>query len=137
MAILTVRTDLRVVNCGECGGTYAIGSRYHAEKRETGGTWNCPYCKVDWGFSDSGENAQLKKQLLRQQAQHDQTRAAISNSREQYRLAESRRRAQRGANTKLKNRIAKGVCPCCSRSFQNLHRHMTNQHPDWAKSDLT
>lgn len=40
--------------------------------------------------------------------------------------------AQRGQTTKLKNRIAKGVCPCCQRSFQNLKRHMESQHPDFS-----
>lgn len=24
-----------------------------------------------------------------------------------------------------------GVCPCCNRSFTNVRRHMTSQHPDY------
>jgi hypothetical protein len=35
--------------------------------------------------------------------------------------------------TKLKQRVANGVCPCCHRSFVNLHRHMAGQHPDYTK----
>lgn len=29
-------------------------------------------------------------------------------------------------------RIAAGVCPCCRRSFTDLARHMSSQHPDYA-----
>lgn len=45
------------------------------------------------------------------------------------------RRAQKGQNTRLKNRIAAGVCPCCNRSFQNVARHMAGQHPDFQKHE--
>ena len=43
--------------------------------------------------------------------------------------------AQKGNVTKLKKRASAGVCPCCNRSFQNLHKHMQKQHPGFAKED--
>ena len=46
-------------------------------------------------------------------------------------MAENSARAHRGKVTEMKNRIANGVCPCCKRSFANLHRHMTTKHPDF------
>jgi hypothetical protein len=46
--------------------------------------------------------------------------------------AERRRRAEKAAKTKIKNRVAKGVCPCCNRTFQNLADHMKSKHPDYA-----
>lgn len=134
MTTMTVDTDLQTISC-QCGGVYAIGCAYYEQQRREGGSWTCPYCQSGWGFGGKGENAQLKKKLLWQQAAHDQTLAELTDSRELVRVTESRRRAERGAKTKLKNRIAKGVCPCCNRSFQNLHRHMTSQHPDWVKSE--
>lgn len=42
---------------------------------------------------------------------------------------ERRLSAARGQVTKIKNRVGNGVCPCCNRSFANLHRHMTTEHP--------
>lgn len=27
-------------------------------------------------------------------------------------------------------RLTNGVCPCCNRTFSNLHNHMKKQHPD-------
>lgn len=28
-------------------------------------------------------------------------------------------------------RIRNGVCPCCNRSFKDVHRHMKSQHPEF------
>ena len=42
-------------------------------------------------------------------------------------------RAEKAAKTRIKNRISKGVCPCCNRSFTNLGRHMKSKHPDYAE----
>ena len=51
--------------------------------------------------------------------------------REREAAAERRVSAQRGVTTKLKKRIAAGVCPCCKRTFQDVSRHMKGQHPDF------
>lgn len=40
--------------------------------------------------------------------------------------------AARGQVTRLKNRAAAGVCPCCNRTFHQLVRHMAAKHPDFA-----
>jgi hypothetical protein len=31
----------------------------------------------------------------------------------------------------LHRRVGNGVCPCCSRSFTNLKRHIRSKHPDY------
>ncbi len=125
------RTDLTTINCGECGGVYAIAQRYHQTCYEEGSAWNCPYCKVGWGFAcNNGENDRLRRQLKaalsaeqRERAAHDQTRSALEHT-------ERRRRAEKAAKTRVRNRVAAGVCPCCNRTFQNLARHMQSQHPE-------
>lgn len=43
--------------------------------------------------------------------------------------------AARGQVTRIKNRVGNGVCPCCNRSFGNLHRHMQTKHPGWKKPE--
>jgi hypothetical protein len=35
------------------------------------------------------------------------------------------------AQVASKERVSAGVCPCCTRTFQNLAQHMANQHPDF------
>jgi hypothetical protein len=41
--------------------------------------------------------------------------------------------AERGAKTKLRKRIANGVCPCCKRTFANVARHVAHMHPEELK----
>lgn len=131
----SVATDLTTINCGKCGGVYAINERFRREQWECGGGWHCPYCETSWGYWES-ENEKLKKQLEQERkagesrlaaerAKHDQTREALKHT-------EARRRAEKANNTKMKKRIAGGVCPCCRRTFQNLSAHMKNQHPAFA-----
>jgi hypothetical protein len=40
----------------------------------------------------------------------------------------------KGVKTRMANRIKHGVCPCCNRTFLNLQRHMTTQHPSFNMS---
>ena len=118
---------LTTIDCGECGGTYAISERYRQHKFENSGTWHCPYCKTSWGFTGS-EIDNLKEKLRNEAKRREWVEKDLAN-------AENRVRAQKAAKTRLKNRIADGVCPCCNRTFQNLSRHMTSQHPDYTKDD--
>lgn len=34
--------------------------------------------------------------------------------------------------TRIRNRVGHGVRPGCRRTFENLRRHRTNQHPGFA-----
>jgi len=126
-----VTVELSEINCGECGGIYAINERYRKQMYAKGGSWNCPYCKVDWGYSDNNENSKLKKELesikrgkelAERQAQRERENAAY-----QKRCAS----AQKAAKTRMKNRIKNGVCPCCNRTFKQLAEHMKNKHPNY------
>ncbi len=125
---ITVDVKLTEISCG-CGGVYAIAESHRTKMHQEGGCWTCPYCQCSWGFANKGENARLKRELEESRvhrnneiARHDQTKAEL-------RETELRRRAEKGAKTRIKNRVANGVCPCCNRSFVNLARHMHNQHP--------
>jgi len=92
------------------------------------------YCPLGHkGHVGETETDRLKKKLsleqdklCRERAHHDQTRAELEDT-------EKRRRAQKGAKTRIMNRVARGVCPCCNRSFSNLHAHMKTKHPDYVK----
>lgn len=131
---IALNVDLVAVDCGECGGTYAINERYNRQKQENGGTWNCPYCKVSWGYVKS-EVTKLKEKLeaeyqrrMREQQKHDQTKAALKDT-------ENQRRAEKAAKTRIKNRVASGICPCCNRTFKDLAAHMATKHPSYAQEE--
>jgi hypothetical protein len=122
---LTVTVELTEINCGACGGTYAINERYRQQKYEKGATWNCPYCRVSWGYI-KGENERLKEEIAAERAR---TQAALS--RENAARAEKVRVVRE--RDRLKKRVKAGVCPCCHRTFKQLVAHMKHKHPDYAK----
>lgn len=122
LVALQVSVELTPINCGQCGGTYAINERYREQQYQKGGSWTCPYCKVGWGYGGNSENEKLRRELA---AERQRMAAALARENEQRM---ERERLER----KLK-RVNNGVCPCCTRSFQNLAAHMKNKHPELLK----
>lgn len=112
--------------CGECDVTFAMPDYLQADCRKTGRTWYCPnghprvYRKSD--------NAELKEKLASLESTN-------THLRDQLDQAEKSKAAVKGQLTKERKRTANGVCPCCKRSFANLHRHMSNQHPSFPSVD--
>lgn len=117
------------VECGCCGGVYAIVSRYHDHCRDNNKSWRCPYCVCTWGFDHDGSPlSKAKREAARLRDRLVQTKADL-------RETEARRRGEKAAKTRLRNRIVVGVCPCCNRTFQNLHRHMDKMHPEFKEQE--
>lgn len=123
MITFTEQVTLVQVNCGHCGGTYAINERYKQQRNEQGGGWHCPYCECSWGYFTS-ENQRLKKEL---EDSKNQLRASKCETLSERNLRES-------AEKKLR-RVDAGVCPHCRRTFTNLARHMACKHKPKAKSE--
>lgn len=117
LAKIYVDVELTEINCGECGGTYAINERYREQQAEKGGTWNCPYCKVGWGYSGRGENAQLKLAI---EAERRNKIAALNRA--------NQAAAERDKLARKLKRVGRGVCPECNRTFSDLARHMVCKH---------
>ncbi len=130
LAIAT-ESDFYVVNCS-CGGVYAILESVRHQKQLEGKSWTCPYCATGWGFAGNGTNAKLKRQLEQAERNIKNEQKRTQWARNEAKQNEYRRRAEKAAKTRIKNRIANGVCPRCQRSFKNLHRHMKSKHPDYA-----
>lgn len=123
-AQIQVAVTLTEINCGCCGGTYAINERYREKQYQDGGCWTCPYCKVSWGYSNNSENAKLKRELDAERQRKERALAEANSLRASL-------SAQKAQTTKLRNRAKNGVCPCCTRSFTDLRRHMTTKHPEF------
>lgn len=126
--------QLTQIDCGKCGGSYAISERYRKQKYEEGASWTCPYCRTGWGYSE-GEVDKLKKQIELEKKRTEWAREDAKRALARADRAEHSRRAEKAAKTRIKNRIAHGVCPCCKRHFENVERHMKSQHPDFAKAE--
>lgn len=130
MATISVDTELSTINCGQCGGIYAINERYRRQKEEKGGTWNCPYCKTGWGYAKSKIQelresiAEKERVLALERSRHDQTRAKLHET-------EKSVIAYKAASTRAKKRSAAGVCPCCHRTVKQMAQHIKSKHPEY------
>jgi hypothetical protein len=119
--VVELAVALYTIDCGSCGGTYAINRRFRDMKVEKGGFWHCPYCECSWGYAES-ENTRLKRELEEERKRKD---AALSRAN----VAEQ---AKTKAERKLK-RVTKGVCTECNRTFRDLAEHMACKHPEDGK----
>lgn len=103
---MTYTGILAVEECYKCHITFAMPADFQRRCRDDGGTFWCPSAE-----------------------------ARVTHERDQRQAAERSASAYKGRVTRLKNRAAAGICPCCTRHFENLHRHMSTKHPDFAESD--
>ncbi len=130
--IAVTSVDMTEMHCGECGIYFAVPTCFYDEQKEVGrdGGWHCPngHRRV---FRESN-SARLRRELAQTQHELEQSEAEARRQREFRKQTERQLSATRGAVTRAKNRISKGVCPCCSRSFVNLRRHMQGKHPEYA-----
>lgn len=118
---LQLLVTMTEIDCGECGGVYAINERYREQCQKHGRSWTCPYCKTGWGFAGNGALQKTELEL------------AEANNRLQAALArENEERAEKYQLSRKLARVAKGTCPHCNRAFQNLARHMNCKHKDVA-----
>jgi hypothetical protein len=60
----------------------------------------------------------------------------IRAEREWRKQAQNQARAFKGRVTRLKNRAAAGVCPCCNRTFAQLARHMATKHKGFTAEEV-
>lgn len=125
----TVEIELSTINCGQCGGTYAINERFRKQCQEHSRSWHCPYCDCSWGYRgptaaerERAKRLELERRLRCEEANHERTREELDHT-------EHRRRAEKAAKTRIKRRVGAGLCPCCNRSFRNLAEHMKTKHP--------
>lgn len=115
--------------CKTCGVIATCPSDLYEERRRSGGFNFCPNGH-QWGWTkenSENEKVRLERDRLKQQlAQKDDEIAAQRRMREETERALS---AQKGVATKLRKRASAGVCPCCTRTFTNMARHMKTKHP--------
>lgn len=121
---------IRAINCCECGLTFGISATFEQFRREDKRSFYCPngHSQFFPGKTEA-EIAQAERDAARELAARESNRRRLAEKE----AAHERRvaAAHKGWNTRIRNRIANGVCPCCNRSFTNVRRHMETQHPDF------
>lgn len=136
---------LTIVTCW-CGMRHAVPTElreFQIRQFNDGRQVTSIYCPLGHQHQPAGETdaerlrKQLEKkeqQLARERALADQQQARL---RDKAKKAENACRAEKAAKTRIKNRIAKGVCPCCNRCFGigALQRHLETKHPEFVANN--
>ena len=132
----TINETFHVVSCASCGVRFGIeGGLYRRVVTKAEGTIYCPACgcQSHWAESEATKKIrELEQQVQRERQQADQMKASRDFHKECASRSEHKARALKGVVTKKRkqlDRVSKGVCPCCNRSFVDLRRHMEAKHP--------
>lgn len=118
---------LETTTCASCGVLFAMPDHLMTTRRENKAAFYCPNGHI-LTFTLS-EVEKLKAELAREKEASQ--RARDESARKDRLLSAAKAQA-----TKIKNRVANGVCPCCNRTFVNLQRHIGTKHPDWKTQDI-
>jgi len=128
MGLLNIQTatELKEMQCGSCGVWHAIPQVMFDKCYREGGFWHCPN-----GHSRGYSEGNTAKQLEKEKKRREWAEQAEAERREELNTVNKKLSAQKGVNTRLKNRAKAGVCPCCNRTFKQLAAHMKNKHPEF------
>lgn len=118
-----------------CGMRHAVPKelrRFQLRQHRNGETVIDIYCPLGHPHVPTGKSEVEK---VREQLDAERRRVASLTSR--FDQEQASHRATKSQLTKAKNRAKAGVCPCCKRTFQQLARHMTTQHPEFNPESLS
>lgn len=124
----------RILDCYKCGGPIAMSEEMIASRKRDRKSFYC-VAGHPQRFAGKNEADKLREELALERKRKEWAQQEAQAQRDARGAAERQVRAQKAAKTRLKNRIAHGVCPCCQRTFQNLARHMTTRHPSWSSAE--
>lgn len=126
-----LESHIVIMDCASCGIQFGIGADFEERRRNDHEWFYCPNGHMQHFVGQS----EVEKDRDRLKRMYDSATARADSWKDQAEAAEHRRRGQKAANTRLKKRIAAGVCPCCHRSFANVKEHIEHQHPDFPAED--
>lgn len=121
-----------------CGISFAVPAWWEAERRRLHDDFYCPngHSLKFTGTTDEQRRIEkLEAEKRRLQLVADRVLDDYRIEREARKSTQRKLSATKGVLTRTKNRVARGVCPCCNRTFANLARHMAGQHPEYAEGD--
>ena len=112
---ISVEATFVILPCYLCGIEFGMPDNFEKKRRNDHGDFYCP--------NGHGQhfNAKTEAERLR-----DELNAA-RNETARVRMDLGQEMA---AHRKLQRRIARGVCPHCTRTFANIQRHMEKKHPE-------
>jgi hypothetical protein len=116
-------------DCCSCGVIFFVPADMQQRAKRDGRPFYCPNGHGQ-SYSQT-EVVRLRKELEAEQRRKTEALTRANEERQRREETERRLSAQFGENTKLRKRIANGVCPCCHRTVSQLARHMKTKHPKY------
>lgn len=115
------------IECATCSIPFGITADMNRRRRDDHARFYCPNGHINWYSQDS--------ELERLRRDNASLARRSENSDARARMEQRAAAAARGQLTKTKNRIARGVCPCCNRSFpgDKMQVHIATQHPTYTE----
>lgn len=122
---MTYTNTLTVVECCTCSVDFAMPVEMDRRRREDHGWFFCPAGHKQH-YTGHSETEQLRARLRTAERSE-------AFYRDQGASARRSAAAQKGQVTRIRNLIAKGICPVagCRRNFTNVREHMATEHPDY------
>lgn len=123
---------LRHIHCcrSDCNVLFGLNADYDEAKRRDHSSFYCPNGHSQH-FPGESKEERLRRELHNTTLEKERAERNARVERERREAVERSEAATRGYLTRIKNRVAAGVCPCCTRSFKQLARHMASQHPEY------
>lgn len=133
MGIPATWNEFRTIECYLCGTGFAVeATLYNARLRDQRSFW-CPNGHQQH-FTGTTPEARKIRELEAERDRLKRERDAATTARS---WAESRAKGAniaaglaKAAKKRLEQRVSRGVCPCCHRTFKQLAAHMKTKHPD-------
>lgn len=119
--------------CTECGVSYALTAAFEDRRRDDHKTFHCPNGhRQHYPSKNDAEKAREEAERERQRAERLQQQ--LRRREEDLQSERRQHSATKGQLTKTRKRAAHGTCPCCKRSFANVQRHVSSQHPEYVET---
>lgn len=128
--------ELVTEQCCACGMAFAMTSEFRQARLNDHRSFHCPAGHPQ-SYTGKSKAEELAEQLSRERQRKAELEDDLRYQRDARERAERQASAARGQVTRLKNRAAAGVCPCCNRSFVALSRHMATKHPQFRAEEIT
>ena|ERR1035438_6208226 len=115
------------LTCCNCGILFGVPDPWVKCRREDKASFYCPN-----GHSQSFRESTSDKLRREKESSALAFQAQINDVSHRLLVAEKERDSELRKRRKIEKRIAAGVCPCCNRTFEDLHRHMVTKHKNYA-----
>lgn len=131
------RQNFTYINCCKCGDEIWMSkSKMDWFREDARRYFHCVSGHPQHFSNSSNDLDKLRRERdrLKQNKAYLEDRA--TNAEKMAKAEKRKASARKGQITRMKNRAAAGVCPCCNRSFENLKRHMSSQHPKFTAEEV-